>query len=89
MTIDIQHIAKLARLRVTPEEEKMFETQMQDIISMVEKMPQLSGDYREVDPEHPMELRRDEVRPSTKREELLKNAPAVQAGCVVVPKTVE
>ena len=35
------------------------------------------------------QLREDEVRPSTPRDKLLQNAPQVEAGCVVVPKTLE
>lgn len=89
MKIDIMHIAKLARLKIGADEAEKFERQMQDIIGMVEQIPELTDDCADVDPTHPMELRCDEIRPSTKREELLKNAPQVQAGCVVVPKTVE
>lgn len=89
MKIDIMHIAKLARLKIGGDEAEKFERQMQNIIGVVEQMPELADDCADVDPAHPMELRCDEIRPSTKREELLKNAPQVQAGCVVVPKTVE
>jgi len=89
MKIDIMHIAKLARLKISEDEVAKFEGEMQDIIQMVEKIPELHDDYQDVDPAHPMELRKDEIRPSVKREELLSNAPLVQAGCVVVPKTVE
>ena len=35
-----------------------------------------------------MTLREDVVEPSLPRDEVLKNAPQVVAGCVVVPKTV-
>ena len=38
--------------------------------------------------EDAMALRADVVEPSLPREEVLKNAPQVAAGCVVVPKTV-
>lgn len=89
MKIDIIHIAKLARLKIDEKDVPRFEAQMQDIISMVEQMPELTDDYKDVDPSRPMELRRDEIIPSVRREELLACAPQVQAGCVVVPKTVE
>ena len=89
MKIDIMHIAKLARLKVSEAEALKFEGQMQDIIDMVEKIPELSDDCADIDPSRPMELRHDEILPSAKREELLANAPVVQAGCVVVPKTLE
>ncbi|WP_312641892.1 Asp-tRNA(Asn)/Glu-tRNA(Gln) amidotransferase subunit GatC [Hydrogenoanaerobacterium sp.] len=89
MKIDIMHIAKLARLKIDEDEVVKFEGEMHDIIAMVEQIPEMADDYKDVDPAHPMELRKDEIRPSVKREELLSNAPLVQAGCVVVPKTVE
>ena len=38
--------------------------------------------------EDTMTLREDVVEPSLPRDEVLKNAPQVAAGCVVVPKTV-
>lgn len=89
MKIDMMHIAKLARLKIGADEAEKFERQMQDIIGMVEQIPELTDNYADVDPAHPMELRADDIQPSTKREELLKNAPQVQAGCVVVPNIVE
>lgn len=89
MKIDIKHIAKLARLRIPDNEAAQFESQMQDIVTMVERIPELTDAYSDVDPQHPMELRPDEIKPSYRREELLAGAPEVQAGCVVVPKTVE
>ena len=89
MKIDIMHLAKLARLRIDESEAAKFEQEMQDIIEMVEQIPELADDYQDVDPNHPMELRADDMRPSFRREELFANAPQMQAGCVVVPKTVE
>ena len=56
---------------------------------MVEQLPPMEDAGIGLDPEHPMQLRKDEVKPSMKRDEILKNAPQMQAGCVVVPKTVE
>ncbi|MEG1952890.1 MAG: Asp-tRNA(Asn)/Glu-tRNA(Gln) amidotransferase subunit GatC [Hydrogenoanaerobacterium sp.] len=89
MKIDIMHIAKLARLKITEDEAAKFEGQMQDIIGMVETMPELTSDYTDVDSSRPMKLRQDIIMPSVKREELLACAPTVQAGCVVVPNTLE
>ena len=42
-----------------------------------------------IDPDHPMTMRQDEAENTFRRDELLKNAPQVQAGCVVVPRIVE
>ena len=62
---------------------------MQDIIAMVEKMPDVEGQKLEVSRKDAMQLREDEIKPSVKREELFANAPKILAGCVAVPRTVE
>lgn len=88
MEVDIKKIAKLSRLSIEPEKEAKFQKDMQNIISMVEKLPDV--EMAELAPriEDAMELREDIVRDSLSREEILKNAPQVTAGCVEVPKTV-
>ncbi len=89
MNIDIKHIAKLARLRISDEEMGTFENQMQSIVDMVEKLPDIK-DELVLDKDNPMILREDKaVRDKFTRDELMANAPQVQAGCLVVPKTVE
>ncbi len=89
MEIDLQHIAKLAQLKLEEDKLAQFETQMKDIIGMVEKLPPLEDELVQVDVQHVMQLRRDVVGESLRRDDVLRNAPATQAGCVVVPKTVE
>lgn len=90
MSIDVKHLAKLARLRIEDEKLEKFERDMESIVAMVEQLPQLDGDASGLDPEHPMKLREDiESTEKLTRKELLANAPKMQAGCVVVPKTVE
>lgn len=96
MSIDVKHLAKLARLRIEDDKLAKFEKDMESIVAMVEQLPEVSGDASGLDPEHPMKLRED-VEGTTRapgtdkltRNELLANAPKMQAGCVVVPKTVE
>ena len=90
MEIDIRHIAKLSRLKIEENEVKKFVQEMQSIIQMVEKLPEMPDTGAAlIDPDHPMKLRPDEVHHEYRREDILKNAPQVQAGCVVVPKVVE
>ncbi len=90
MSIDVQHLAKLARLRIEDDKLAKFEKDMESIVSMVEQLPEVSGDARGLDPDHPMKLREDvEGTDKLTRSELLANAPKMQAGCVVVPKTVD
>ncbi len=88
--IDINHIAKLARLKMDEEQAQKFARQMTDIIGMVDNLPAIEGTATGLDPSNPMILRKDVVVVSqTTREEILENAPQVEAGCVVVPRIVE
>lgn len=89
MDINIAHLAKLARLRFSDQELEKFTKDMQNILGMVENLPPMEGKQIGLDPEHPMALREDQVSPSLKREKALSNAPQTEAGCIVVPKTVE
>ncbi len=90
MKIDIRHIAKLARLKIDDDKLEKFESEMESIVNLVENMPDVDGPLVLLDEENPMTLREDKaVTDKFKRDELLANAPQVQAGCLVVPKTVE
>lgn len=89
MKIDIKHIAKLSRLKIEDKELAKFEKEMENIVQMVEKLPQIDDELN-LDASNPMHLREDKaVTDKYTRDELLKNAPKVKAGCLVVPKTVE
>lgn len=45
MEIDIKKIAKLSRLAIEPEREEKFQKDMQNIIEMVERLPEMeTGD---------------------------------------------
>lgn len=89
MEIDIKHIAKLSRLQFTDEQIKVFEKQMQDIVKMVEKLGSSENDNLALNPDDPMVLREDISVASYARDKILLNAPMVEAGCFVVPKTVD
>ena len=89
MKIDIKHIAKLSRLRIEDDKLEKLEKDMESIVNMVDRLPDVEG-MLDLNPKDTMTLREDKaVTDKFKREELLKNAPEVQAGCLVVPKTVE
>ena len=89
MKVDIKHIAKLSRLRIEDEKFEKFERDMENIVEMVEKLPEIDDELN-LDKNNPMILREDKaILNKYTRDELLKNAPKVQAGCLVVPKTVE
>ena len=89
MEIDIRHIAKLARLHIGEEELPRFQREMEGIIQMVNGMKTPDSMDLRPDPANAMALREDVVQPSFPRDQLLANAPQTEAGCVVVPRTVE
>ena len=89
MEIDIKHIAKLAKLSIPDDKVEKFQKEMSGIIDMVEQLPDISLDGALLDPEDTMELREDEVKHSSPRDEMLANAPRTAAGCLLIPKVVD
>ena len=89
MEIDIMRLAKLAKLSIPEDKVEEFRKKMEDIIQMVEKLPDLDTQGSLVDPTNTMELRKDEVQPSFPRNEMLQNAPYTAAGCILIPKVVD
>ena len=88
VNIDLKHIAKLARLRIDDSELKRYESEMTDIINMVNSLPEINEELC-LDPDQAMILREDKLSDDKiSRDEMLSNAPKVVAGCVVVPKIV-
>jgi aspartyl-tRNA(Asn)/glutamyl-tRNA(Gln) amidotransferase subunit C len=90
--IDVKYVAHLARLHLTPAEEKKFGAQLGQILGYVEKLKEL--DVSSVEPTaHAMPLvnvtRPDQIRPSLPHEDALRNAPAQSNGLFTVPKIVE
>lgn len=89
MDVDVKKLAKLARLKLEEAQIPSFEKDMQNILGMVENLPEMTDGGTLIDPQNPMILRKDNCEQNFRRDELLKNAPQTQAGCVVVPRVVE
>ena len=90
--IDIQYVARLARLSLTPAEQQSFAGQLEQVLAYIEKLKEV--DVSQVEPTaHAFPLvnvtRPDEVCPSMANEEALRNAPAQANGLFIVPKIVE
>ena len=90
--IDVKYVAHLARLALTPEEEKQLGEQLGSIIGYIEKLREL--DVTGVEPTaHAVPMvnvtRADEIRPSLPHEDALRNAPRQAGGLFIVPKVVE
>jgi aspartyl-tRNA(Asn)/glutamyl-tRNA(Gln) amidotransferase subunit C len=90
--IDVAYVADLARLELSAEEKAVFQPQLENIVSYVEKISGVA-----VDGVEPMmhgrplvnAFREDEVRPSLAREKALANAPARVGDEFLLPKIVE
>jgi len=92
MDIDIKHVAHLARLSLSLEEEQKFGAQLSSVLGYIDKLKEV--DVTGVEPTaHAFPLvnvtRPDEVRPSMSNEEALRNAPASANGLFIVPKIIE
>jgi aspartyl-tRNA(Asn)/glutamyl-tRNA(Gln) amidotransferase subunit C len=90
--IDIHYVAHLARLSLTPEEEKSFEGQLGHVLEYIKQLEKV--DVSNVEPTaHAFPLvnvtRADVVKPSLPHEEAMRNAPAQVRGLFQVPKIVE
>lgn len=89
---EVEHIAELARLRLTDEEKALFREQLSAILDYADMLNRL--DTSDIPPTAtvlPLRtvLRPDEVTPSTPRERLLANAPAQEAGMFQVPPVLD
>ena len=91
---EVRRVAVLARLKLTPEEERLFQGQLSAILDYVRQLEEL--DVSAVPPmthalaegEAPP-LRPDEVRPSLGPEEAVANAPAREGTAFKVPRIIE
>jgi aspartyl-tRNA(Asn)/glutamyl-tRNA(Gln) amidotransferase subunit C len=89
---NIKYVAHLARIALTPEEEKKLASQLGGILGYIEKLKEL--DVSGVEPTaHAVPLtnvtRADEKGESLSQDDALKNAPAKANGLFIVPKIVE
>jgi aspartyl-tRNA(Asn)/glutamyl-tRNA(Gln) amidotransferase subunit C len=90
--IDVKYVAHLARIALTPDEEKKIGSQLSNILGYIEKLREL--DVTNVEPTaHAVPMinltRADEIRPSLTHEDALRNAPRQANGLFIVPKIVE
>lgn len=90
--LDIDHVAKLARLALTPEEKAKFSQQLGDVLHHIAQLEKV--DVNGIEPmAHAAPVynvwAEDIARPGLPVELALKNAPAQREHMVVVPKVVE
>ena len=94
MKFDIDYIADLARLRLTPTEKKRLAPQLKSLLSYVEKISELNTD--DISPTYQTTglkdvVREDKVDPrrSLSQEEVLSNAPGKKDGCFKVKRVLK
>jgi len=88
----VEHVARLSRLELTPEERELFREQLSRILEYFSKLNEL--DTSGVPPTShvvPMSnvFREDVVTPSLEREEVLGEAPDQEEGYFKVPRVFE
>jgi aspartyl-tRNA(Asn)/glutamyl-tRNA(Gln) amidotransferase subunit C len=89
---EVRHVAHLARLALSPEDEERYARQLGQILGYVERLGAV--DVTGVEPmAHPVPLpallREDVARPSLPREKALENAPQRAGEGVAVPRIIE
>jgi aspartyl-tRNA(Asn)/glutamyl-tRNA(Gln) amidotransferase subunit C len=90
--IDVKYVANLARIALSPDEEKKLGAQLGEILGYIEKLREL--DVTNVEPTaHAVPMvnttRPDEIRPSLAHDDALRNAPKSAGGLFIVPQIVE
>ena len=95
MTIDlktVKHISKLSRISINEDKAKKLEKDLNSIFKLIEKLNEL--DTAKIEPltsiaDTVLQLRKDEIKSSNIRDQILKNSPEENKDFFVVPKVVE
>lgn len=88
---DVEYVAKLAKLKLSEEEKKKFQKELDKIIKYIDQLNQVDTENVPITSHIvPMEnvLREDKVKPSLTQEEALANAPDKKDGYFRVPKVI-
>jgi aspartyl-tRNA(Asn)/glutamyl-tRNA(Gln) amidotransferase subunit C len=90
----VRHVARLARLSLSPEEEERFAAQLGKVLEYIERLQAVdvsgveplsfAGDAKASAP-----LREDAPRPSLPREKVLAQAPQQDGKAFLVPRIIE
>jgi aspartyl-tRNA(Asn)/glutamyl-tRNA(Gln) amidotransferase subunit C len=90
--LDLDHVARLARIALTPEEKEKFSAQIGDVIKYIAQLKEV--DVSGVEPTaHAFPVHNvwaeDVAQPGLPVEDALRNAPAQRENMIAVPKVVE
>ncbi len=89
---DVKHIAKLSKLYLTEKELEKYTKDLSNIVTFANELSSI--DVEGVRPTaHILDIKnvfREDIREASyDREQILKNAPTKEAGCISVPKVME
>jgi aspartyl-tRNA(Asn)/glutamyl-tRNA(Gln) amidotransferase subunit C len=89
---EVRHIAQLARLKLTPNEEARYTEQLSAVLDYAARLTEL--DTSQISPTSSVlpfdaPLREDEPRPCPPRDHMLANAPDQENGMFRVPPVLE
>ncbi len=82
---DFKRLCELSQLELAPQQEERFMAQMNDILSMVEHLPDIADISDPIDGIGQMTLREDVITASLTRDEFLSVVPKTEAGCILLP----
>ena len=90
--LDVSYVAKLARLSLTEDETRLYQTQLEEVLAYADKLTDV--DVSDVEAAaHAVPIfnvfREDQARDWFTAEEALSNAPRQASGLFIVPKVVE
>jgi aspartyl-tRNA(Asn)/glutamyl-tRNA(Gln) amidotransferase subunit C len=88
---EVEHVARLARLKLSEDEKRLFTDQLNAILDYMEKLNEL--DTSAIEPtfhvvSHQSVMREDKVKVSQSQEAALDNASDKAQGCFRVPKII-
>lgn len=89
---DVLKIADIAHLNLTEDEVQVFTEDLEKMVAFADQLNEIDMTDAETKIEEATlfnVLRKDQVKPSMTKEELLANAPQEKNGCFFVPQIVE
>ncbi len=82
---DFNELCKLSQLELAPEQIKCFSVQLNNMLTMVEHLPDISDNIKPVDDFKEMILREDDITPSLERDVFLAAVPKHELGYISLP----
>ena len=84
----VAHIARLARLTLTPEELNRYTQELTQIVAYFDRLAAVDTTGIEIRSGAGAVLREDKIRPSLSVEDVLRNAPETKDTFLIVPRVI-